>query len=392
MNNPIRKLLWVAPGDPEKSLDSATWLDTSGELNQSGWNVTLLAVGDGKSKTLKGVHVYGVPRPEIYLMRQFVFHARALSYIYRRLNSTDVVLFHSMSAPWMLALAMLMRLQKRRRPALVMDTRTVDMAPASRGRWKDSVRRNYHAFVEKSVNRWVDGRLAITPRMAAYVNIPHEKLWGVWPSGVNAELFQTARSARTWPASGAPIQLVYVGVLNYERNLMNLSSAVVKANAEGAQIAFSMIGDGNQKDELEKFAATTDGCVRVLPRVDHSQVPGVLSRAHIGVLPFPDEEKFQVSSPIKLFEYMASGLPILATRIACHTDVIGDGDYVIWMEGSDEESLLAALRQVWKKSGELCGMGGRAAIASKAWTWSESARKLKTALETGLDNLAIRKA
>lgn len=73
MNNPIRKLLWVAPGDPEKSLDSATWLDTSGELNQSGWNVTLLAVGDGKSKTLKGVHVYGVPRPEIYLMRQFVF-------------------------------------------------------------------------------------------------------------------------------------------------------------------------------------------------------------------------------------------------------------------------------------------------------------------------------
>ena len=89
---------------------------------------------------------------------------------------------------------------------------------------------------------------------------------------------------------------------------------------------------------------------------------------------------------------MASGLPILATRIACHTDVIGDGDYVIWMEGSDEEDLFAALRQVWKKSGELREMGGRAAIASKDWTWSESARKLRTALETGLANLANHKA
>lgn len=392
MNSPIRKLLWVAPGNPEKSLDSATWLDTSRELNCSGWDVTLLAVGDGKPKTLRGVHVYGVSRPEVYLMRQFVFHARVLSYIRRRLDSTDVVLFHSMSAPWMIALAMFLRLRNRRRPVLVMDTRTVDMAPASRGRWKDSIRRNYHAFVEKNVNRWVDGRLAITPRMADYVNIPREKLWGVWPSGVDAELFQPAQSERTWPASGDPIQLVYVGVLNYERNLMNLSAAVVKVNAEGMPIILSLVGDGNQKDELEKFAGATNGCVRVLPRVDHTQIPGVLSRAHIGVLPFPDEEKFQVSSPIKLFEYMASGLPILATRIACHTDVIGESDYVIWMEGSGEEDLLAALRQVWKKSGELREMGTHAALASAAWTWSESAHKLKTALETGLATLSNHKA
>lgn len=392
MNSPIRKLLWLAPGNPEKSLDSATWLDTSRELNRSGWDVTLIAVGDNKKKMLKGIQLYSISRPEIYLMRQFVFHARALSYIYRRLDATDVVLFHSMSAPWMLALAMLLRLRKRRLPALVMDTRTVDMAPASRGRWKDSVRRNFHAFIEKSVNRWVDGRLAITPRMADYVKIPREILWGVWPSGVDAELFKPAQSSRTWPARGESIQLVYVGVLNYERNLMNLSAAVLKANAEGVLITLSLVGDGNQKEELETFARTTNGCVRVLPRVDHTQIPGVLGRAHIGVLPFPDEEKFQVSSPIKLFEYMASGLPILATRIACHTDVIGDGDYVIWMEGSDEEDLLAALRQVWKKSGELREMGGRAAIASKDWTWSESARKLRTALETGLANLANHKA
>lgn len=392
MNSRIRKLLWVAPGNPEKSLDSATMLDTSRELNRSGWEVTLIVVGDSKSKILKGVQLYGIYRPEIYLLRQLVFHIRALSFIYSRLNSVDVVLFHSMSAPWMLALAILLRLQKRRLPALVMDTRTVDMAPASRGRWKDTIRRNYHSLIEKSVNFWVDGRLAITPRMAEYVGIPCEKLWGVWPSGVDAELFHPARSSRTWPDGDKTVQLIYVGILNYERNLMNLSSAVVKANTEGMSMVLSLVGDGNQKEELEKYASETNGCVRVLPRVDHAQVPGVLSRAHIGVLPFPDEEKFQVSSPIKLFEYMASGLPILATRIACHTDVIGNGDYAIWMEGSDEDNLLAALRKVWKKSGELSEMGRRAALASSAWTWSESARKLRTALENGLTALGGHKS
>lgn len=367
-------------------------LDTSRELNRSGWEVTLIVVGDSKSKILNGVQLYGIYRPEIYLLRQLVFHIQALSYIYRRLNSADVILFHSMSAPWMLALSMLLRLQKRRLPALVMDTRTVDMTPASRKRWKDSIRRNYHSFIEKSVNFWVDGRLAITPRMAEYVGIPCEKLWGVWPSGVDAELFKPAQSSRIWPGSDTTVQLIYVGILNYERNLMNLSSAVVKANAEGMSMILSLVGDGNQKEELEKFASETNGCVRVLPRVDHAKIPGVLSTAHIGVLPFPDEEKFQVSSPIKLFEYMASGLPILATRIACHTDVIGDGDYVIWIEGSDEESLLAALRKVWKKSGELSEMGRRATLASSAWTWSESARKLRNALENGLATLASHKS
>lgn len=388
MNNRIRKLLWVVTGNPEISLDSATWLDTGRELNRSGWDVTLIAVGnDDLPKMMRDVRVLSFSRPEIYLLRQFIFHSRVLSYVFRQLDSTDVIIFHSLSAPWMLLLALLLHFQKRRLPALVMDTRTVDMAPKSRGRWKDNIRRNYHAFVEKSINRWVDGRLAITHRMAEYVKIPPEKLWGVWPSGVNAEMFKPAQAARSWPQHGEPIQLVYIGVLNYERNLMNLSSAVVRANAEGMPIVLSLVGDGNQKDELEIFAGKNNSCVHVLPRVDHTQIPAVLSKAHIGVLPFPDEEKFQVSSPIKLFEYMASGLPILATRITCHTDVIGDGNYVIWIEGSNEEELLAALRQVWKKSGELCEMGGRAALASKYWTWSESAKKLKLALETGLQTL-----
>lgn len=68
-----------------------------------------------------------------------------------------------------------------------------------------------------------------------------------------------------------------------------------------------------------------------------------------GYAHFPDEEKFRVSSPIKLFEYLASGLPLMATRIRCHTDVIQDNDVVFWMDGADVPDIIHALTQIGKR-------------------------------------------
>lgn len=85
---------------------------------------------------------------------------------------------------------------------------------------------------------------------------------------------------------------------------------------------------------------------------------------------------------------MAAGLPILATRISCHTDVIENGDYAFWAENSDEESLTHALSLAWQRSECLSEMGQRSFSASINWTWRESANKLKSALELGIKNLA----
>jgi glycosyltransferase involved in cell wall biosynthesis len=101
-------------------------------------------------------------------------------------------------------------------------------------------------------------------------------------------------------------------------------------------------------------------------------------------LPFPDEERFRVSSPIKLFEYMAAGLPVLATRIVCHTDVVGDGVFAFWAEDATVPGLFAALSLIWRQRDELPTMGRASAVAALEWTWSATARKLSRALELGL--------
>jgi glycosyltransferase involved in cell wall biosynthesis len=266
-----------------------------------------------------------------------------------------------------------------------MDSRSVSMSPPEKETWKDKVRRVTYEITNQLGNHYVDGRLAITQRMADVLRIPANKLWGTWPSGADEGYFSVSRLNRHWPLRNDVINLIYHGSMHHERNLMLLSRAVERANAEEMLFVLSLVGDGSERADLEKFAAQSNGTVRVIPFIPHEEIPRILALAHVGVLPFPDEEKFRVSSPIKLFEYMAAGMPILATCILCHTDVVGHENYVFWAEDATEQGLLNALRLVWQAHDLLSIMGQCAGNAAQKWTWKASAEKLTKALKTGLE-------
>ncbi|MBN1427331.1 MAG: glycosyltransferase [Anaerolineae bacterium] len=388
---PIKQphLIWINPSSLTDQLDAATWLQTTAELRRLGWCVTLVIYGDADCRSIGGVDVHCIRTPQIYLLRQVIFHIQCIFLILRQWRICDVILFYAMSAPWVLPLIFLRYLVRHRRPLFAMETRSLHMEPPGKETFKDTLRRWYHIVMSIMVIRWSDGNLVITRRMADSLGIPEDKLWGAWPSGVDADLFGGVWETRRWPEPEEPIRLIYVGSLNYERNLMTLSKAVTTANDEGMKIRLTMIGSGTEESDLKTFAETTSGVVEVKPSVPHLMVPRVLSGAHVGVLPFPDEEKFQVSSPIKLFEYMAAGLPILATRIACHTDVMDGEDFVFWADGSDTDALLSALRNLWHDRHALKEKGRQSMRAAHAWTWVEAARKLKSALEIGMSRYPL---
>jgi glycosyltransferase involved in cell wall biosynthesis len=380
-------VIWVCPGSLASMLYAAQHLDTAQELRKMGWRVTLISADSAQLRSIRGVETLCIPMPETYFARQLIFHIKVLRLILRQAMPPDVILFHQNSVPWFLPLRFLRRLIGRSRMLLVMDIRTVHMPPKSKEGMKGKMRRAFLKSMSWLANRWADGQTAITPRMAEALKIPSQKLLGTWPSGVTLDRFAFAQTSRHWPLEEEPIKLIYIGTLHYERNLMKLCEAVVQANSAGMAFSLTLIGDGTERADLETFASKTEGKVRVLAPIPHDQVPELLALAQVGVLPFPDEEKFRVSSPIKLFEYMASGLPILATRITCHTDVVCDGKYVFWAEDATTMGLIAALRQLWCERGSLSMMSREAAKAAQAWTWTEAAKKLKTALEKGMSKV-----
>ncbi len=382
------RLAWVSPVTATK-LDSATWLDTTRELRRQGVDVTLITVGPPGKHVYRGIEVLNVPRPSIYLLGQVIFHLHVLRYLLAHRRSLDVVLFHQISAVWLLPL----RLLGRGRPRLVMDTR--DMPDFDSRDLKVRLRNGLFDLVTGLAARLADGQTAITPRMAELVHIPPHQLWGIWPSGVDAERFAAAAPGRRWPGADEPIRLVYVGVFLAKRHLLPLCRAVMRANAEGLKMNLTLYGDGGLRPELEAVAAQSGGVVRVERAIAHEDVPAALHQAHVGVTSLPEihDAKYAASSPVKLFEYMAAGMPVLATRNVCHTDVVdtsrvGNGGYAFWADDVTEEALLVPLREVERNRAALAQLGQEAAANVHAWTYSGVATKLRQALEHSLGQQA----
>ncbi len=377
-------IAWVYTGSLKDSLDAATFLTTTQELRNSGWKVTLYTVGSPDQTSVRGVVVCPIPRPEIYMLRQAIFHWRVVKKIYRQIDDVDILLFHELSAPWLLLFAVFLKLVRGKRPLFIMDTRTLPMEPEDKANWKERFRGVFSIRMNVVANNFFDGRTTITNRMAESLNIPQKKLWGIWHSGVQLETFSTAAQNRNLPQADEPINIIYIGCMHHERNLLTLAKAVTQANAKGHFFTLTVVGDGNARLELENYAAEHGKHIHVYPPVPHGEIPVWLSKAHVGTLPFPDEEKFRVSSPIKLFEYLAAGLPVLATKIVCHTDVIENESVAFWAESADQEGLFNALKEIQENRDKLAEMGKNAAVLAQKWTWQSSANKLKHALEYGL--------
>jgi len=378
---PAPHLTWVYTQALSQQLDAATWIETTRQLRAGGWRVTLLTADPEDVQSVRGVDLLPVCRPDTYVVGQLVFHARIVRRLLRNWGQIDIVLFHQMSAPWLLPLRIIRWLRAGTGPRLVMDTRTLPMVPKEHARWQDRLRHAFYLGMSRLANRVADGRTAITARMAEAERIPPEHLLGTWPSAVDLDVFGAAQASRRWPEAEEPVHLIYVGALHRERMLLNLCRAVEAADDSGMHYVLNLIGDGSQRKELVAYAAHTQGRVRVSAPVPHERVPEVLSQAHVGVLPFPDERKFRVSSPIKLYEYLAAGLAVLATRITCHTDVMGDADYAIWAESASDSDLLRSLEILWARRLDLPQMGEHAAQDAGGHTWRDSAMALGAALE-----------
>ena len=398
-----RRIVWVYPDYLRAKRDSATTLQTTSALRNAGWRVDLLVggrVATAQASDIGGIAVCEIPRPDIFLVKQVIYHVWVLRYVLREWSSIDVVFFASMSLPWMLLLRAARVFRSRPlsrysvgpsgtgpRPLFVMDTRTM---PMSRSTPRDYVKGLYTDAMNRLANHLVDGQTAITPGMADIYNVPSSKLLGCWPSGVDLDLFSPCSATRRWPQNDEPIEIVYVGHIARERDLIRLCEAVLAANLEGMRFRLSLIGDGQDAERLSAFAAGSDGAVRVMSQISHEKIPALLATMHVGALPFPDRVEFRVSSPIKLFEYMAAGMPVLATSVRCHTDVIRDRQCVFWAQDSSQQALLAALRRLWSERSLLPEYGIVAAEAAMDHSWAASADLLAQALDRGLARSGFR--
>ena len=380
-------LVWIFYAAIAERLDNATWLDTTNELRKMGWDVTLVSMGPEGQQVVNGVEVTCIPRKDAYLLGQVFFHFGVIRLLLERWDKTDVILFHQDSGIWLLPLRLLRRLQGKSRPLIVMDTR--DLNDSKAGSLRVKLRNAYMRLNHHLVNIFADGQTTITPRFVNLVDIPEQKLWGIWPSGVNPEPFAAAAATRVWPRENEPVKLVYIGVMLEKRHPLQLCRAVIAALNKGRMFELYFYGGGPEAEQVRQCAAKSGGVVKVMPPISHKEIPQMLAQMHVGVTSLPDvtDEKYAASSPVKLFEYMASGLSLLATKSPCHIDVVADGSFAFWIDEPTEEGIREGLEEIWARRDSLGSLSEEARASVDLWTWRAAAEKLDQALKYGMQQL-----
>ncbi|MBF0486625.1 MAG: glycosyltransferase family 4 protein [Nitrospirae bacterium] len=84
--------------------------------------------------------------------------------------------------------------------------------------------------------------------------------------------------------------------------------------------------------------------VNFVGQLSHTEVLKYMMEAKIAVVPNLAESVSMYSSPLKMFEYMASGCPIVASDIPGIREILTDGKDAVFFTPGDVQSLSSALR------------------------------------------------
>ena len=138
------------------------------------------------------------------------------------------------------------------------------------------------------------------------------------PMGVNIDLFNKKNSDKIrdeYKLEDSKV-LLYVGSLDRFRklDLMIVAFSIVKKSYKNVKLL--IVGEGNDKQNLEElvFSLNLEKDVIFTGPIQYFDVPNFISLSDICLCPVPPLEIYIVSSPTKLFEYMAINKPTVANK------------------------------------------------------------------------------
>ncbi len=118
-----------------------------------------------------------------------------------------------------------------------------------------------------------------------------------------------------WLPPGDTIDIVYVGFINLFRGLQHVIHAMEVLGERAHPFRLVAAGDGEDVPELKRMAAAAGQQDRAIFAgwLAHEQVPALIHRSHIGVIPHRRTGHTDATVPNKVFDYMACKKPVLVS-------------------------------------------------------------------------------
>jgi glycosyltransferase involved in cell wall biosynthesis len=163
---------------------------------------------------------------------------------------------------------------------------------------------------ERDLAKWVDVVVYAARTLEGHVKSMHPRQMAHLPNGVNFDHFSRKTDAPPCEYGTIPKPIaIYVGAMDvwFDWELMNIAVAHLP------EVSFVLVGPDDRAHKMLKPAKN----LFILGARPYDQLPRYLQHATVGLIPFDvvnQRELVRSIHPLKLYEYLASGLPVVAVE------------------------------------------------------------------------------
>jgi glycosyltransferase involved in cell wall biosynthesis len=224
--------------------------------------------------------------------------------------------------------------------------------------WDAGRRRPWDVLVRnpvlaERVERWC------LPRVDRVLTVVEESARRVVEAGVPAERVDVVSNTppraralhppRREPGSARGITLGYVGLMEVPRGIGELLDAVALLREGGTDVRLRLIGGGRDLGLFRAHAAALRldaAAVDFTGQLPHAEAMRAVAAADVGVIPHHADEAWNTTVPNKLFDYMAAGLPVLASDAAPVARIVAETGAGQIFRSGDPAALARGVRRM----------------------------------------------
>jgi len=280
--------------------------------------ITSLDKGLSKESIEDGFHIHRVSRQKVKFLGIISYWLKVF-WLLKKINP-DIVHTQSIGAgiPGVLAKKIL------KRPYVVWGRGSEIYLP-----WR------FKEVISKLVLRNADAVIALTEDMKREIRKICDKDIYVIPNGVDLERFENLSREnirRKLEITNEQKIVIFAGTLRPIKGVKYLIQAMNIIRQKNTKASLMLIGDGEERQSLEELVKESNlgDCVTFVGQVPNEEVLEYMAASDVFVLPSLSE-----GFPLVILEAMASGLPIVATKVGGLPEIIKEGDNGFLVEPKD---------------------------------------------------------